>query len=191
MIDVDLCTCTNSSYLKGDKTIVRFNESSGVSGKAFSEDKIIIRNGDRLENSLFELDIFSSHRNIKSFAFIPLHNSNGQKVGLLQLFNKKGSDIDNGDLKLFRSIQMIFGQLIENTIKLNEALDFYLNAKNVTTAIAQDISFPDSQSLVTLFIIPKIKDCEQGLMKAETILRAVNGISKRITAKQFAQLNNQ
>eukprot|EP00826_Nyctotherus_ovalis_P040007 TRINITY_DN3891_c0_g1_i3.p1 TRINITY_DN3891_c0_g1~~TRINITY_DN3891_c0_g1_i3.p1 ORF type:complete len:186 (+),score=26.07 TRINITY_DN3891_c0_g1_i3:1295-1852(+) len=142
-------TCTNTSYVKGDRAVLKFDVGSGVSGKAFGEDKIIVKNGYRLENEFADLDSLSCYGNVKSFAFIPLHNLYGQKVGVLQLFNKKEKDIDGGDIKLFKSIQGIYGQLAENIMEFNDALDFYINARNVANNIAQQTSLNDSQLLVS------------------------------------------
>jgi len=116
---------------------LRFPANSGLSGRAFTNGKIIYQNGERLEREFNDLDNIAGFAYIRSFVFIPLYGCGNRKRGVLQLYNKLDGEISKEDVKEYKLLQHTLGLTLENAIELNEALDYVLCAKSVTAKIME------------------------------------------------------
>ena len=133
--------------------MVEFTASTGITGAAFSEKRIIYKNGESLEHSFEDIDNAVSYAYVKSYMFIPLFNIKGERVGVFQLYNKKNGDINETDMQGFCSIQKLLGLLIEHTMELNNALNFVVSAKSTTAKLIEHTSKDDnSEDLVVYYI---------------------------------------
>jgi len=75
---------------------------------------------------------------------IPLYGSEG-KNGVLQLYNKKGGEIDKKDIKQFQKLQKTLGGILEYVLKLNSALNCLIEARIITTKMMGNISEPNKE----------------------------------------------
>lgn len=135
----ELCTCFTSHYMAGSKALLRFPSNNGISGTAFTEDKIITKCGEKLDK-FSDLDNVGAFATIKDCVFIPLHGAENKKVGVLQVFNKKEGTIDKNEIKSLSNLDHALAKIVQNTQELNEALDFMVSAKLSTAKILQHTS---------------------------------------------------
>ena len=135
-----LCTYCNPGHLIEGKNFIDFDTNLGITGTVFTENCAIYKNGQRLEKNFTSIDNICCHSSINSYLFIPLLNIEGQKIGVLQLYNKKNEEIHKNDMNEFIVFQKIIGQLLDNVIQLNEALDYIMSAKSTVIKLYENIS---------------------------------------------------
>ena len=99
---------------------------------------------------MFDLDNVISYPNIRSFVFIPIHGSDNKVIGVIQLYNKRYTEINENDVNYLKSLQKILGIILENVMYVNDALNFYINAKDTTTKLLSSISMEDNKTLVMM-----------------------------------------
>lgn len=136
-----LCSCFVNHYIVNENAVMKFPIDSGISGKVFKEDKTIYLNGEKLEKGFADIDNTESCNLIRSFIFVPLHNSEGKTNGILQLYNKKEGNVSKADSKGLELLQNTLGRLLDSIIELNDALDFMLMAKMTISNIIKQTNF--------------------------------------------------
>eukprot|EP00826_Nyctotherus_ovalis_P001452 TRINITY_DN10228_c0_g1_i1.p4 TRINITY_DN10228_c0_g1~~TRINITY_DN10228_c0_g1_i1.p4 ORF type:complete len:133 (+),score=42.78 TRINITY_DN10228_c0_g1_i1:1515-1913(+) len=120
--------------------MMKFDSGSGIVGTVFAENRIVHRNGERLEKGFFEADNAIAYACIHSFIFVPLHNYKGRKNAVLQLYNKREGGIGKSDIKQLEMLRGVLGQIVENTLELSNALDYVVSAKSSTAFIYEQVS---------------------------------------------------
>jgi len=108
---------------------------------------------------------------VRSYAIIPLHGSEG-KNGVLQLYNKKGGEIDKKDMKQFEKLQKSLGGILEYVLELNSALNYLLEARIITTKMMGNIVNPKKNE-------GNLNDCLEELRKLNEVLEVMGKISRR------------
>ena len=166
-VEKKLCTYYSSDFSGSIKKPLEFESDSGNSGLAFTKDRMVILNAkDHLELSFTDIDSVGNFTYVKSCAFIPLHNYEGTVVGVLQLYNKFEDEVTKTDIKIFKLMQDTLGRLLEAVIRLNDALDFMLEAKLVMEKIEKSCNI-------------KPLEYEEGVRMFEEILRLISRIHKK------------
>jgi len=123
--------------MAGSKAILRFPTSLGLSGSAFSDNKIVARQGDRLERNFSDVDNVGTYAAIRDHIFAPLYGAGNKPIGVLQLYNKKSGTIDKGELRFVALLQKLLGRVVQTSVELNEAFDLMLGAKMIGARIVQ------------------------------------------------------
>ena len=93
---------------------------------------------------------------MRSYAIIPLHGSEG-KNGVLQLYNKKGGEIDKKDMKQFKKLQKTLGGILEYVLELNSALNYLLEARIITAKMMGNIVKPTKNKENVMLCIMEVK----------------------------------
>lgn len=130
---------------------LKFPKGNGLSGKAFTEGKMIYQNGERLERNFSDLDNVAAYVYIRSFVFVPLYGYGGKKCGLLQLYNRLNGEIAKENLKEFKLLQQTLGLILENTRELNDALDYIVDARHTTKKIIEHTATDKNRESLVLF----------------------------------------
>lgn len=122
--------------------------SQGISGTAFSEDRVVFVNGDKLEKNFADIDSTESGKTVHSFIFAPVYGIGNRKNGVIQLYNKKEGSVNKGDAKALWLMQHTLGRVLDSAMELNEALDFMLTAKVTMASIIKRTSLHTADTVV-------------------------------------------
>ena len=147
-----MCTYFLSNYRSDSKTILRFASDYGLSGASFSSNKILTKNGEKLEDGFFDPDNVSEFASIKSYAIIPLHGSHNKVIGILQLYNKKTGVIGRNDIKMFKQLQKTLGRILKYVLELSNTLDYLLVGRIIITKLMKCIGTQNPDGKLVGFV---------------------------------------
>jgi hypothetical protein len=149
----ELYAYAREKFVEDDKSIIKCLPNAGLSGHVFTNDQVIYQNGKRLEKDFFHLDNPLLLSKVNSYAFIPVYGNTKKVIGILQLYNKITGSITVDDIKTLTPFQHILGAILENTLGMNEALDYMLITKCTIGKILKLIDPSDNnEKLVLVFI---------------------------------------
>ena len=127
----ELCTCMKSNLKTDETCLMRYPDDIGITGKIFKNDGYYISFKGRKEMNFHEIDNVGNYAEIKNFLFLPTYGFNGQRNGIIQLFNKKKGNPDEHDIQHLKPYQKLIGMLMHNVIESNRIIDIDMNIRRI------------------------------------------------------------
>ncbi len=151
----------------------------GITGEVFRSQKPVISLKGKKEKNFHEVDNMGSYTELRNFVFVPMHGIGGTKVGVLQLFNKRDGEPDETDLDALRPYERLAGQMMQNVIELNIAIDMEINVRKVLDELGQKTALDEVQELEYNFGMNKV---QKRLLKLQDLIS--DKLERRLTRFQ-------
>eukprot|EP00826_Nyctotherus_ovalis_P021166 TRINITY_DN16782_c0_g1_i1.p2 TRINITY_DN16782_c0_g1~~TRINITY_DN16782_c0_g1_i1.p2 ORF type:complete len:169 (+),score=54.50 TRINITY_DN16782_c0_g1_i1:65-571(+) len=108
----------------------RYSDTAGTTGQTFASAEVTISLKGKGEE-FHEIDSPGTHTNVKNFMFVPSYGFNGQKNGVIQLFNKLQGQPREEDAEKMKPYQQLVGMVMQSVLEANVVVDVNMNVRRI------------------------------------------------------------